>query len=316
MAECFFRNNSFPVVGRLAPSPTGRMHAGNIFAALMAWLITKSQNGTIVLRIENLDADRSKPAFIDAVQRDFEMLGLPWDKGPFFQHDRTEAYQAAYENLDEQGLVYPCFCSRADLHVASAPHQGDKPIYPGTCSALSNSQRYDLSLVRRPARRIRVPAREISFVDLLQGEYRENLVRDCGDFLIQRSDGAFAYQLAVVVDDAEQGITSVVRGVDLLSSTPQQIYLQQLLGLPQPLYTHIPLLVDQDSRRLSKRNRDASLEELLARFKTPETIIGHLAGLAGLTATNDPVSPEELVRYFELNHLRDKLVSPAHILWE
>ncbi|MFR4999028.1 MAG: tRNA glutamyl-Q(34) synthetase GluQRS [Slackia sp.] len=232
-----------PVKGRFAPSPTGRMHAGNIFAALMAWLVAKSQGGTVVLRIEDLDKERSKPHFIDAVQRDFEALGLFWDEGPYFQHDRDEAYQAAFDELCGRGLVYPCFCTRADLHAASAPHHGEKLVYPGTCRRLSEAQKAKRRQTRPPAYRLIVPDEDFSFRDEIQGEYTQNLERDCGDFLIRRSDGAFAYQLAVVVDDAEQGITSVVRGVDLLCSTPQQIYLQTLLGAEHPAYAHVPLIV-------------------------------------------------------------------------
>lgn len=236
-------SSSAPVVGRFAPSPTGRMHAGNVFAALTAWLVAKSQGGRIVLRIEDLDAERSKPVYIDAVQRDFEALGLTWDEGPYFQHDRTEAYRAAYDELRERGLVYPCFCTRADLHAASAPHRGEKPVYPGTCRHLGDGERAVRAQQRMPAQRLIVPDREVAFVDQVQGPYAQNLAADCGDFLVQRSDGAFAYQLAVVVDDAAQGVTSVVRGVDLLCSTPQQLYLQELLGLPHPVYAHIPLLL-------------------------------------------------------------------------
>ena len=146
-----------PVVGRFAPSPTGRMHAGNVFAALVAWLVAKSQGGRVVLRIEDLDAERSKPQFIDAVQRDFEALGLTWDEGPYFQHDREEAYRAAFDSLAERGLVYPCFCTRADLHAVSAPHRGEKPVYPGTCRNLTDEERAFRALERSAAQRLAVP---------------------------------------------------------------------------------------------------------------------------------------------------------------
>ena len=308
-------SSSAPVVGRFAPSPTGRMHAGNVFAALTAWLVAKSQGGRIVLRIEDLDAERSKPVYIDAVQRDFEALGLTWDEGPYFQHDRTEAYRAAYDELRERGLVYPCFCTRADLHAASAPHRGEKPVYPGTCRASG----------RRGARRPRAAAHAratphrarsgVAFVDQVQGPYAQNLAADCGDFLVQRSDGAFAYQLAVVVDDAAQGVTSVVRGVDLLCSTPQQLYLQELLGLPHPVYAHIPLLVAERDRRLSKRDRDAALDALLARFKTPEAVIGHIAGITGLALTCDPATPEELLATFDLAALPTTFDDLVQVRW-
>ena len=308
-------SSSAPVVGRFAPSPTGRMHAGNVFAALTAWLVAKSQGGRIVLRIEDLDAERSKPVYIDAVQRDFEALGLTWDEGPYFQHDRTEAYRAAYDELRERGLVYPCFCTRADLHAASAPHRGEKPVYPGTCRHLSDGERAVRAQQRMPAQRLIVPDREVAFVDQVKGSYAQNLAADWGDFLVQRSDGAFAYQLAVVVDDAAQGVTSVVRGVDLLCSTPQQLYLQELLGLPHPAYAHIPLLVAERDRRLSKRDRDAALDALLARFKTPEAVIGHIAGITGLAPTCDPATPEELLATFDLAALPTTFDDLVQVRW-
>ncbi|MEG1493258.1 MAG: tRNA glutamyl-Q(34) synthetase GluQRS [Gordonibacter sp.] len=316
MAYCDEQLVSSPVVGRFAPSPTGRMHAGNVFAALMAWLVAKSQGGRIVLRIEDLDAERSRVEFVDAVQRDFEALGLTWDEGPYFQHDREEAYRAAFEALSERDLVYPCFCTRADLHAASAPHRGEKPVYPGTCRSLGPAERELRAEGRVPAQRLVVPDRNVSLDDLVQGRYRQDLAHDCGDFLVQRSDGAFAYQLAVVVDDAEQGVNSVVRGVDLLCSTPQQIYLQELLGLPRPGYAHIPLIVAEQDRRLSKRNHDAALDALLVRFKTPAAVIGHIAGLTGLAPSCDPATPEELLGSFDLNALPSLLRNLVQIRWE
>ncbi len=291
------------------------MHAGNVFAALVAWLTAKSQGGRIVLRIEDLDADRSKPEFIDAVQRDFETLGLTWDDGPFFQHDRTEAYQAAYDELSARGLVYPCFCTRADLHAASAPHHGEKPVYPGTCRALTFKEQDERTATRTPAHRLVVPDENVSFVDLLQGAYQQNLEHECGDFLIRRSDGAFAYQLAVVVDDAEQGVNSIVRGVDLLCSTPQQIHLQNLLGFPHAAYAHVPLIVAEKDRRLSKRDHDAALDALLARFKTPAAVIGHIAGITGLAPTCEPATPEELLASFDLSALSHTLHDLVQIRW-
>lgn len=296
------------VVGRFAPSPTGRMHAGNIYAALAAWLVAKSQGGEIVLRIEDLDRERSKSEYIDAVRQDFEMLGLTWDRGPFFQHDRDEAYAAAFDSLKERGLIYPCYCTRADLHAASAPHRGEKLVYPGTCRLLSAEERAAKEASgRRPAMRLRTPDEDISFHDSIQGDYSQNLELDCGDFLVRRSDQAFAYQLAVVVDDAAQGVNSVVRGVDLLCSTPQQIYLQNLLSLPHPIYGHIPLLVAERDRRLSKRDRDASLDALLVRFGSPEAIIGHIAGIVGLAPTTEPATPEQLLSCFSLKNLHGRI---------
>lgn len=304
-----------PVVGRFAPSPTGRMHAGNIFAALMAWLVAKSQGGSIVLRIEDLDRERSKACYIDAVQRDFEALGLTWDKGPYFQHDRDEAYREAFRLLQNKGLVYPCFCSRADLHAASAPHRGEKFVYPGTCKNLTDEQRKERALTRKPAQRLIVPDAVYAFADLVQGGYRQNLATECGDFLVQRSDQAFAYQLAVVVDDAAQGVTSVVRGVDLLCSTPQQLYLQDVLGLEHPEYAHIPLVVAEMNRRLSKRDHDAAIDELLARFGSPEAVIGHIAGITGIAATCEPATPEQLLKGFSLASLSHLFADNVQIAW-
>lgn len=305
-----------PVVGRFAPSPTGRMHAGNVFAALVAWLVAKSQGGEVVLRVEDLDRERSKAGFVDAVQRDFERLGLTWDRGPYFQHDRDEAYQAALDSLAERGLLYPCYCTRADLHAASAPHRGEKPVYPGTCRGLDADARAAREAAgRRPATRLRVPAETVAFHDLVQGDYAQDLARDCGDFLVRRSDGAFAYQLAVVVDDAAQGVTSVVRGVDLLCSTPQQIHLQRLLGLPEPAYAHVPLVVAEANRRLSKRDRDAALDELIARLGSPEAVIGHIAAVTGLAPVDEPTTPEALLAGFDPARLADCFADPIQILW-
>lgn len=291
------------------------MHAGNVFSALVAWLVAKSQGGSIVLRIEDLDAERSKPQFIDAVQRDFEALGLTWDEGPYFQHDRDEAYQAAYDELCERGLVYPCFCTRADLHAASAPHHGEKLVYAGTCRNLTDEERTARMKERRPASRLIVPDETLSFVDGIQGEYSQNLAAECGDFLIRRSDDAFAYQLAVVVDDAAQGVNSIVRGVDLLCSTPQQMYLQDLLAYPHPSYVHVPLLVAEEGRRLSKRDHDAALDALMERFKTPAGIIGHIAGITGIAPTCDPATPEQLLATFDLQAFASSIPNNVQIRW-
>lgn len=304
-----------PVVGRFAPSPTGRMHAGNVFAALMSWLIAKSQDGRIVLRIEDLDVQRSRAAYADQVQRDFEFLGLTWDEGPYFQQGRNEAYRAAFESLEERGLIYPCFCSRADLHAASAPHRGEKLVYPGTCRNLSVAERNRRSAERTPAWRIRVPARSWSIDDLVQGGYAQNLARDCGDFLVRRSEGAFAYQLAVILDDAVQGVNCVVRGVDLLCSTPQQLFLQETLGMPHPAYAHVPLLVAERDRRLSKRDRDAGIDALLAAYKTPAGIVGHIAYLAGLADADEPATPEALLAGFDVRTLPQRFPDRVQILW-
>ena len=308
---------SSAVKGRFAPSPTGRMHAGNIFAYLASWLIAKSQGGSIVLRIEDLDSQRSKPVYIDALRRDFERLGLYWDEGPYFQHDRHEAYLVAFESLVARGLVYDCYCTRADLHAASAPHKGEKPVYAGTCRTLDRAGAEEKRAQgRMPAARLVVPSQAFRFQDMIQGAYEQNLALECGDFVIRRGDGDFAYQLAVVVDDAAQGVTSVVRGVDLLDSTPQQRYLQELLGEGHPSYAHVPLLVADDGRRLSKRNKDAELDALLERFGDERALIGYIAGLTGIAESFEPASPQELLSSFDLQQWQQRMPSLHSIVWQ
>ena len=287
------------VVGRFAPSPSGRMHLGNVFSALMAWLSVRSAGGTMVLRIEDLDPDRCRPEYAEQLKDDLRWLRLDWDTEQTPQSRRTEAYRERFERLREMGLVYPCYCSRGELHAASAPHASDgNVIYTGTCRNLTEEER--AGKTRRPAWRLIVPDEEFTFHDGLQGEYRENLARECGDFIIRRSDGVYAYQLAVVTDDAEAGVTQIVRGRDLLSSTPRQIYLQRLLGLPTPEYYHVPLLVAPDGRRLSKREHDLDMGALRERC-TPEELLGCLAQLSGLRPTAEPVTAGELAAVFSWN---------------
>ena len=218
-------------VGRFAPSPSGRLHLGNLACSLLAWLSAKSQGGRVVLRIEDLDAERCPRKFADLLEEDLKWLGLVWDEGgssggphgPYYQSECAPIYEQAYAKLEQQGLVYPCFCSRAQLHAASAPHTSDgNVIYPGTCRDLTPAQIAEKRKIKAPAYRLRVPDEEISFVDGCMGRHSENLLRDCGDFYLRRADGVFAYQLAVVVDDARMGVTEVVRGSDLLSSTARR----------------------------------------------------------------------------------------------
>ena len=298
------------VVGRFAPSPSGRMHLGNIFSALMAWLSVRSQGGRMVLRIEDLDTRCRNPLWSDLFIEDLRWLGLNWDEGPFYQRDRTALYEEALDSLVASGLTYPCFCTRAELHAASAPHASDgTPIYAGTCRGLSPAEIARRAAVRPPATRLRVPGVEddsdvVEFVDRVYGAQCEALAAECGDFLIRRSDGIFAYQLAVVVDDAAMGITEVVRGNDLLSSTPQQMYLQNLLGYPHPRYAHVPLLVAADGRRLSKRDHDCGMDELRERFGSPEALLGYIAHLAGITPDAEPRSAAELVELFSWDAIR------------
>jgi len=265
----------------------------------------------MVLRLEDLDVDRCRPEYCGQVMRDLEWLGLDWDNEPVYQSRRTERYADAFRELERQGLLYPCFCTRAERLAASAPHRSDGvSVYDGHCARLSPEQRSELSRTRRPAWRVRVPEREVSFPDLLQGVYRENLARDCGDFILRRSDGVYAYQLAVVVDDAAMGVTQVVRGSDLLSSAPRQLWLQERLGLPHPEYGHLPLLLAPDGRRLAKRDRDQELGRLQERYSAPE-LVGRLACAANLIDRPEPVTPRELVPLFSWEKLpREDMTCP------
>lgn len=296
-----------PAAGRFAPSPSGRIHLGNILCCLLAWLSARQKGGRVILRIEDLDTARCPRKYAVQMLEDLRWLGLTWDEGPeiggpdgpYFQSERTELYRAALEKLTAQGLVYPCFCTRAELHAASAPHREDgQAIYPGTCRNLSTEEAARRRLQRPPALRLRVPEETWGFTDGHMGPCHEDLARDCGDFLLRRSDGLFAYQLAVVVDDAAMGVTEVVRGGDLLDSTPRQLYLYHLLGLTPPAFYHFPLLLAPDGRRLSKRDADAGLEELRPRM-TAEELLGKLAFLGGFHPSAAPCRAEGLLDEFD-----------------
>ena len=283
-------------VGRFAPTPSGRMHLGNVFAALMAWLAVRSQDGTMLLRMEDLDRQRTKPEYAEVLREDLAWLGLTYDRETPPQSTRTAVYRSYLERLEALGLLYPCYCTRAQLHSLDAPHQADGTyVYPGTCRQLTPEERAGFQ--RPPAWRVKVPAQMFCVQDILQGQYQENLALDCGDFVVCRSDGAFVYQLAVTVDDGESGVTQVVRGVDLLSSCPRQMYLQKLFGFPHPEYAHIPLLVAPDGRRLSKRDRDMDLGYLRQRMTAP-ALLGVLAHAAGILDHCQSIRAEELISEF------------------
>ena len=295
------------VRGRFAPSPSGRMHLGNLFCALLSYLSVKSRGGEWILRIEDLDTARCRPDYARQVEEDLRWLGLAWDEGgsaggpdaPYFQSERTALYEAALARLRGMGLVYPCFCTRAQLHAASAPHREDGlTVYPGTCRGLTPEDIARREAAgRKGAPRLRVPEETVTFTDGHLGEVTEYLPTDCGDFLLRRSDGLFAYQLAVVVDDAAMGVTEVVRGADLLSSTPRQLLLYELLGWEAPEFYHFPLLLSPDGRRLSKRDGDLGLGALRERY-TPEEVVGKLAYLAGQNPGGGPRTPEALAEDF------------------
>ena len=300
------------VVGRFAPTPSGRMHLGNVFSCLMAWLGARSAGGQMVLRIEYLDQRAQRPEHTEMLMHDLVWLGLDWDEGPFYQSRRSEIYCDALAELERQELVYPCFCTRQQLHAASAPHASDGTyVYQGTCRGLSAAEVARRSLERKPAMRLRVPEADdphasVSFEDLVYGQHEENLAIDCGDFLVRRSDGVFAYQLAVVVDDALMGINQVVRGRDLLGSVARQTYLLGLLGKEIPAYAHVPLVVAPDGRRLSKRNRDLDLGALREAGVRPERIVGRLAQAIGLAEIGEDLRPQDLVERFSWKALRDR----------
>lgn len=288
--------------GRFAPSPSGRMHLGNALSAMLAWLSAKQQGGEILLRIEDLDPARSKAEYAQGIMDDFRWLGLLWDRRATDQSKRGEAYAAALSQLEQMYLIYPCYCSRDQLHAASAPHASDgRVIYAGTCRNLTPEQR--AVMTKKPSLRIRLPDREISFRDGLQGDVTMNLQREFGDIILRRADGVAAYQLAVVVDDGTQGVTEVVRGRDLLSSTPVQLYLYELLGLTPPRFYHVPMLLAPDGRRLSKRDRDLDFGYLRQHF-SPEEIIGLLGHLAGLMERWEPVSARELACDFSWSRVK------------
>ena len=272
------------------------MHLGNLFTALLAWLSVRADGGEFVLRIEDLDPDRSRAEYAEAIRDDLRWLGLDWDREMPLQSTQTPVYAEQFERLRKRGLIYPCFCTRNELHAASAPHASDGTLlYAGTCRNLTPAQ--IASQTRKPAWRIRVPEETISFRDGVFGAVTQNLATACGDFILRRSDGVYAYQLAVVCDDALGGITQVVRGCDLLPSTPRQIWLGRELGFVQPAYYHVPLLVAPDGRRLSKRERDLDMEHLRRRY-TPEQLTGRLAFLAGLRSEVSAVAPKELAHGF------------------
>jgi glutamyl-tRNA synthetase len=271
------------------------MHLGNVFSALLSWLSTKSKGGRWLLRIEDLDKDRCRPEYVQQLMDDLLWLGLEWDGEPVYQSQRNDIYQHYYDILSKKGLVYPCYCTRADLIATQAPHESDgRTVYRGTCRHLPPQQG------RAAAMRLIVPDEDYSFTDGHYGSQRVNLALQVGDFIIRRKDGAWAYQLAVVIDDALMGVTEVVRGRDLLLSTAQQLYVAHCLGFTAPLFTHLPLLLGASGQRLSKRDKAMDMG-VLRRVYTAKDIIGHLAFLAGLNPKHTPVNAADLVQHFAWN---------------
>ncbi len=289
-------------VGRFAPTPSGRMHLGNVFAAMVSWLSVKRDGGEWVLRMEDLDTLRTSEEAAQMIREDLRWLGLAWDRETAPQSRRSGAYLRYFEKLADMGLLYPCYCTRSQLHSVNAPHLSDGTyVYPGTCRGLSGAQR--AAMGRAPAWRVRVPEETWRFTDLCQGAYAQDLATECGDFVVRRADGVYVYQLAVTVDDGEAGVTQVVRGADLIGSAPRQMYLQALFGFPHPEYGHVPMLLSADGRRLSKRDRDLDMGALRSRM-TAQALLGYLAAASGLIDRAEPVSPAELAGEFAWEKLR------------
>ena len=306
------------VTGRFAPSPSGRMHLGNIYTAMAAWLCAKSAGGTFLLRIEDLDPMRCPRANADQILSDLEWLGITWDNPEIpYQSERTAVYEMYYKQLSDKKLVYPCFCSRAQLHVADAPHASDgRVVYAGTCRRLTEAEVREKKKYRKPAARLILPDEDVTFCDGHYGPRSFNLARDWGDIIIRRSDGVFAYQLAVTIDDGLMGVNQVVRGSDLLSSSAPQIYLFRTLGFHVPDYLHLPMLVTQDGIRLAKRDRAADMGFLRQQFARPEPLVGYLAWLLGQLKKPEPLKATDILPLFDHKKIpRHDLVIPGNY-WE
>jgi glutamyl-tRNA synthetase len=311
------------VRGRYAPSPTGDLHMGNLRTALLAWLFVRCTHGQFVLRVEDLDQPRVRPGAAQRMLADLHWLMLDWDEGPdcggpyapYTQSERLHIYRHYLQQLRNAGLIYPCYCTRAEIvQAASVQQQGmeDGPRYPGTCRTLTATQhrRYK-AMGRHPSLRFRVSdERRVTFTDLILGDYTQHVQRAVGDFIVQRSDGIFAYQFAVVVDDALMHINQVVRGTDLLSSTARQILLYEALGFPTPQFAHVPLMLNEQGQRLAKREQSTGLAPLKSSGKHPQAVVAELAASCGLIHTDLPTTPHELVQLYSTgtyNVLRTKL---------
>ncbi|MFO0878035.1 MAG: tRNA glutamyl-Q(34) synthetase GluQRS [Gemmataceae bacterium] len=290
------------IVGRLAPSPTGAQHVGNARTYLTAWLSARSRGGTLRLRIEDIDSPRIKQGAAEQALEDLRWLGLDWDGEPIVQTTRLPLYHAALERLQHQNLVYPCTCTRSDIErAASAPHLDQEgPVYPGTCAGRSPR---DASQLGPHCWRFRLPIDTPDFVDIFRGHCALDLHQVGGDFVVWKSSGTPAYQLAVVVDDADQGVTEVIRGDDLVPSTPRQVLLYRALRFTPPQFAHIPLVVGPDGRRLAKRHGDTRLCSLREAGVRPETLRGLLAWSCGWIDQVRPVSLDELLERFSLQSI-------------
>ncbi len=298
--------------GRYAPSPSGDLHLGNLRTALLAWLCARCAGGQFVLRVEDLDRPRVRPGATARMLNDLRWLEIDWDEGPdvggpyapYTQSERQHIYSAHLQRLQDAGMIYPCYCSRAEIaSAASAPHENEGPRYPGACRTLTQAQRQQHEASgRRPSLRFRVDdTRVLSFTDLFMGQQQQHVQNTIGDFIVRRADGIFAYQFAVVVDDALMRINQVARGSDLLASTARQILLYEASGFPIPTFAHVPLLLDPAGNRLSKRTQSAGLEPLRATGATPAHIVGQLAASCGLMEDGAVISADELAQKYTGN---------------
>ena len=299
--------------GRYAPSPSGELHLGNLRTALLAWLFARSADARFLLRVEDLDRERSRERFVQSQLGDLRALGLAWDSELPRQSERSAVYDEAIEVLRADCLVYECFCTRSEIReAASAPH-GELPegAYPGTCRELSAAERRERAKERPAALRVRADAERIAFDDRLYGP-QDGVV---DDFVLRRNDGSHGYNLAVALDDAEQGIGEVVRGRDLLDSTPRQIWIQRRLGVGEVAsWAHVPLVLGPDGRRLAKRHGDVTLGERRARGQTPEDVLGELAASLGLWETGEPARASQVLERFDpdtLPRVDTQMTEPA-----
>lgn len=314
------------IVGRLAPSPSGEMHLGNAFTYVLAWCAARKLGGKVLFRMEDIDERCKREDLKVQVIDDMRWLGLTWDGEITYQSNRTHIYDEIFHEIAKKGLVYPCFCSRADLHAASAPHKTDGTyVYSGKCKNLKSSEIAEIAKTKNPSYRIKVPDVAISITDEICGQYSQNLKTECGDFVIRRSDNVPAYQFAVSVDDYLQGINQIVRGNDLLSSTPRQVFLRDVISFvttsndgyyadskrldraAQSLqFAHVPLLTDRSGRRLAKRDRDLTVKALRESGVCAKNIIGYFAYILKFIDTPEQMSLEELLKMFALDKIENR----------
>ena len=297
------------LVGRLAPSPTGALHLGNARSFLLAWLSVRSRDGVLLCRIDDIDGPRTKEGAAEQALEDLQWLGLDWDAEPILQSQRAERHSVALQHLIDRGLAYPCVCTRSEIERAqSAPQEAADhgTPYPGTCrDRFRDAEHARAETGRDAAWRLRVePGRVVEFEDAIHGRVAIDVSADCGDFVVAKRDGQPAYQLASIVDDADFGVSEVLRGDDLLSSTPRQILIAEALGtIRLPRWVHVPLIVGSDGRRLAKRHGDTRIAWYRRRGISGEEIVGWLAQSCGLRQSAEPISVQELAQDFAIERV-------------